>query len=239
MVVISKLLHPLFQRLRYQVLHLLRGCARPCRRHRKDLDREAWIFGAAQLEIGKRPGNDHCKKKEEGDGTFPYRERRKIEALLRIPLLLETWSPELEVAHWMDPFASARRTCCPSLRRCAPSATTSSPGFTPSARTASSSPKRSTLTGRNETVEVFVFNAQTPGPLPRSIMEAIGTSEGSEVCVPAGSSIVTVAPSGAFASTPSRTYRASKVRVSESAASESCLKRAGTCGFTVQRGAHN
>src|SRR5260221_13035926 len=35
--------------------------------------------------------------------------------------------------------------------------------------------------------------------------------EGSEVCVPAGSSIVTVAPSGAFASTPSRTYRASKV----------------------------
>src|SRR5258707_6009793 len=65
-------------------------------------------------------------------------------------------------------------------------------------------------------------------PIARSITEAIGTFEGSEVCVPAGSSIVTVAPSGAFASTPSRTYRASKVRVSESAASESCLKRAGT-----------
>src|SRR5712671_5611659 len=138
MVVISKLLHPLFQRLRYQVLHLLRGCARPCRRHRKELDREGWVFGAAQLEIGKRPGNDHCKKKEEGDGTFPYRERRQIDALLRIPLLLEAWFPDLEVAHWIDPFWSARRTCCPSPRTCALSATTSSPGFTPSARTASS-----------------------------------------------------------------------------------------------------
>ena len=42
----------------------------------------------------------------------------------------------------------------------------------PSETVASSSSKRSTLTGRNETVEDFSLKTQTPGPLPRSVNRA-------------------------------------------------------------------
>src|SRR6516162_8078931 len=222
MVVISKLLHPLFKRLRYQVLHFPRSSAWPCR-----LDREGWVLGATQLKVGKCSSNDHCKKKEKSDGTFAYRESRKVDSLLGVRFFLEIRFLSLETAHWIAAFASATRTRCPSLRRCAPRATISSPGCSPFATVASSLSVRSTFTDRKETVDVALLSTQTPGPWPRSVIEARGTCMESELA-DSGIWIVTVAPRGAFAASPPRTYRASKVRVDGSAASESCLSRAVT-----------
>src|SRR5260370_3848761 len=175
MIVIRKHLQPLFQQLRYQVLHFLRGSSRPCRRHRKYLDREGWVFGATQIEVGKCSSNDHGKKKEESDRPFPYRKSGKVDALLGVSFFLEIRFVNLEVVHWTAAFLPATRTCCPSLRRCAPSATISSPGCSPFAMVASSLSVRSTLTNREETVDVFLLSTQTPGPWPRSVIEPRGT----------------------------------------------------------------
>src|SRR5262249_26791409 len=185
----------------------------------------------AQLEVGKCSSNDHGKKKEESDGTLPYRESGKVDALPGVLFFLQTRFLNLEIAHWIAAFASATMTRCPSLRRCAPTATISSPGCSPFATVASSLSVRSTLTNRKETVDVFLLTTHTPGPRPRSVMDAIGTCMESELA-DSGIWMVTVAPRGAFAAAPPRTYLASKVRVNRSAASESCLSRAGTLFFS-------
>src|SRR5260370_12114334 len=120
MIVISKLLHPLFKRLRYQVLHFLRGSARPCRRHRKYLDREGWVFGATQIEVGKCSSNDHGKKKEESVRQFPYRKGGKVDALLGVSFFLEIRFVNLEVVHVTPAFLPPTQPSFPPLISFAP-----------------------------------------------------------------------------------------------------------------------
>src|SRR5260370_13988541 len=144
MVVVSEFLHPLFQRLSYEILHLLGRRAWPPRRHGEHLDRKARVFGSPQVEICKYPGNDDREEEEERDGSFTDGKRRKVDSTFHF--LLEMRFLDFEFAHRDATFSSATRTPWPSLSRCAPSATICSPRRTPSERMAFSSLDRSTLT---------------------------------------------------------------------------------------------
>ncbi|MCY1546331.1 hypothetical protein D9M68_823220 [compost metagenome] len=68
----------------------------------------------------------------------------------------------------------------------------------------------------------------TPVPLPGSKTAAIGTCSACRCALSSAMRRVTVDPNGALASAPSNTYRASKVRVTRSAESESSLSFAVT-----------
>src|SRR5260370_26478710 len=146
MVVVSEFLHPLFQRLSYEILHLLGSRARPRRRHGEHLDRKAGVFSSPQVEVCKCPGNDYREEEEERDGPLTDGKRREVDSAFRISFLFEMRFLDFEFAHRDATFSAATRTCCPSLSRCAPSETICSPGCTPSERMASSPLKRSTLT---------------------------------------------------------------------------------------------
>ena len=146
-IVPAQLLHALFERLRDQVLHLLRGCARPHRGDRQILDREGRILGPAEPRERIDPGKDDRNDQEQGDCPLPNRERGQIEA-----------------AHLSAASVAATRTSSPSCRRCPPRATIRLPGVTPAPRIARSLSSRSTCTGRKETDEALRLSTQTPGP---------------------------------------------------------------------------
>ena len=79
-VVVLEFLHPLFERIRHEVLHLLRGGAWPCGNNGECFHREWRIFGTSQAEVRKHPDRGEGDDQEQRDGSFADGERGKIEA---------------------------------------------------------------------------------------------------------------------------------------------------------------
>src|SRR5690606_5954916 len=163
--------------------HLARGCARPCRRHRQVLQCEAGVFRPPQRK--ERIGTRHHEQQhgKQRDRPFANGKRRKIQVHPPIP-------PSADVL-----------TDAPSCRRCAPRATTGSSVLRPET-TAYSLVRRTSFTGLKRTVEEAASKTQTPVFRPSSRMAPSGTCTSSS-SVSRAKRIVTVAPSGALAATPS------------------------------------
>src|SRR5687768_16762541 len=217
-VIPAELLQPLFEPLGDQLLHLLGRGSRPDGDDGHLLDRERRIFRPTQAKERHQAGDGDCQQQEQCDGALANRERGEIEAA-------HGHSPPLTAAR-ATASLPVSRTCSPSCSRCAPSETTRSPALSSPTTDAASSPRPATCTARHVTRGVSPSTSHTPGPLPASKIAPIGTcSCGADR--PFGMWIEMVEPSGASAGRPSSTYRASNVRVSGCAASDSWRSVAG------------
>ena len=110
MVVVGEFLHPLFERVRYEILHLLGSRARPCCGDRKDLDREVGIFRSPQLEIGEGSSDDDRDQEEERDRSLSDGQRGKVQAAFRVAILLKIGCLEFEFIHRIAALWSSTRT---------------------------------------------------------------------------------------------------------------------------------
>src|SRR5688572_21659944 len=203
-VIPAELLHPLLQRFGDEFFHLSCRGSRPDGDDGHLLDRERGIFRPTQAKERHHAGDGDGQQQEQCDSALANRERGEIEAV-------HGHSPPVTAAR-ATASLPVSRTCSPSCSRCAPSATTRSPALSSPTTDAASSPRPATCTARHVTRGVSLSTSQTPGPLPGSKSAPNGTcSCGADR--PFGMWIEMVEPSGASASRPSSTYRASNVRV--------------------------